>query len=105
MRQGMHCRKLKDRKATGCDEIKNEIIKNPKLTKVVHNLFIKCFETGLVPSKWRTGIISPIPKNNMKSQTDPLNYHGLMLLCTLEKAFTSILNCRLVHHLEGHNLI
>ena len=41
----------------------------------------------------------------MKSQTDPLNYCGLMLLCTLEKAFTSILNCRLVHHLEGHNLI
>ena len=41
----------------------------------------------------------------MKSQTDPLNYRGLMLLCTLEKAFTSILNCRLVHHLEGHNLI
>ena len=54
--------KLKDRKATGYDEIKNEIIKNLKLTKAVHNLFVKCFETGLVPTKWRTGIISPIPK-------------------------------------------
>ena len=97
--------KLKDGKATGCDEIKNEIIKSPKLTKVVHNLFVKCFETGLVPTKWRTGIISPIPTNNMKSQTDPLNYCGLMLLCTLEKAFTSILNCRLVNHLEDYNLI
>ena len=85
---------LKDRKATGIDMIKNEILKNSGMTNIIVKLFQYCFKNKITPTKWRTGIISPIPKANMKCIYDPNNYRGLMLLCTLEKAYTSVLNAR-----------
>ena len=53
-----------------------------------------CFEKSLIPSVWRQGILHPIPKSGMKDIYTPTNYRGLMLICTLEKTYTSILSKR-----------
>ena len=97
--------KLKLNKATGIDLIKNEIIKQPGFLKCAFKLFTFCFQTGLVPSIWRNGLISPIPKNSSLNRYLPLSYRGLMLISTLEKCYTSILNTRLTNHLETQDII
>ena len=96
---------LKLRKATGVDLIKNEIIKTPGIERLVHSMFCNCFTMGMLPSKWKQGIISPIPKGAMTNIYLPMNYRGLMLLSTLEKCYTSILNNRIYNYCESNNII
>ena len=91
--------KLKDCKATGIDLLKNEVIRNLRIRPLIIKLCQFCFSHSVTPSKWRTGIISPIPKGFMKCKYDPNCYRGLMLLCTLEKAYTSVLNNRFCEHM------
>ena len=97
--------KLKNGKAHGIDELKNEILKQSGVKELILHLFNFCFRNSIIPSVWRQGILHPIPKSGMKDIYSPLCYRGLMLLCTLEKAYTSLLNQRFVKYCDKNKII
>ena len=90
--------KLKNGKATGVDDIPNEVIKKDSVLLWWYRLFHICFENGLVLSIWRNAIISPIPKCATKDPFAPLNYRGISLLSCVSKTYSSVLNNRIVKY-------
>ena len=90
--------KLKNGKATGVDIIPNEVIEKDSVLLWWHRLFQVCFENGLVPSIWRNAIIIPIPKCATKDPFVPLDYRGISLLSCVSKAYSSILNNRIMKY-------
>ena len=47
-------------KAVGIDNLPNEILKHKNILPLLHSLYAKCFETGLLPDIWKMSIIKPI---------------------------------------------
>ena len=91
-------------KATGIDNIPNEILKNPKLLNPLHKLYQYCFENSVVPDCWYKSTIQPIYKKG-KYPLNPLNYRGISLLSTVAKVFSSTLNNRITNHLDDNGLL
>lgn len=58
----MRFNKAKQGKATGIENIPNEILKSPKLLYILYECFKTCFEPGIRLSIWSKSIINPIPK-------------------------------------------
>ena len=71
----------------------------------LHALFNICLDNGLIPSIWRTAIITPIPKDSTKDPRIPLNYRGISLLSIVSKLYSSVLNNRLLPYLENNGLL
>ena len=97
---------LKNGKAAGIDDIRNEYIKHsvPLLSDAYCKLFNKVLDTGEIPEEWVIGLIHPLYKGKgNKDDTD--NYRGITLLSCLGKLFTSILNSRLTTFLEENELL
>ena len=97
---------LKNGKAVGIDEVRNEFIKHssPQLISIFCKLFNKVLDTGIVPEQWVQGIIIPIHKG--KGDIDQCdNYRGITLLSCVGKAFTSILNKRLTNFIEDNHIL
>ena len=90
-------RSCKKNKRPGIDQIPNEVIKHPNVTKLLFKLFDYCFKTCLVPKMWLKSIIKPIPKNSEKNPFLPLNYRGISHVSCISKIYSSILNNRLTH--------
>ena len=65
-------KKLKNNKACGTDQIRNEFLKNssPKAIEIVTKIFNIVLRSGIVPHDWSVGLIVPIFKNK-GSDTDP----------------------------------
>ena len=84
--------KLKSNKATGCCNITPRMLKNggPMLSKALHDLFVKVWETNTIPCDWRTGVILPLYKGK-GSKSDCGNHRGITLLSVPGKAFAPIL--------------
>ena len=71
---------------------------------VYESLFNLILNTGIFPSKWSIGIISPIYKGK-GSNKDRSNFRPISLLSCLGKVFTSILNNRLTTFLDEHSIL
>ena len=97
--------KLKQNKATGLDNIPNEVLKNHDVMQMLYNLFRKCFEFGIIPSVWLKAIITPIPKSSSKDPYIPLNYRGISLLSCVCKVFSGIINRRVMNYCELADLL
>ena len=97
--------RLKSKKAIGIDHIPNEVLKNENILNHLHRLLNICFESSVMPSKWKMAIISPIPKGADKDPFLPLNYRGISLNSCLAKVFSSILNKRIVSYCNELNLL
>ena len=95
-----HC---KNNKAPGIDQIPNEAIKNPSITKLLHTLFVYCFNNSVVPKMWLRSLIKPIPKKFQKNPFLPQNYRGISLISCTAKIYSSLLNSRLTSFLEDNN--
>ena len=95
-------KKLKNGKACGLDQVRNEFIKNcpDSVITIVVKLFNLVLKTGIIPEEWCIGAIIPIYKNK-GSNKDPDNYRGITLLSCVGKLFTAVLNSRLTDFLEG----
>ena len=96
--------KLKQGKCPGPDMIPNEVIKCPEIKLLIYKLFNYCFENSMVPSVWLKAIIKPIPKGADKDPYIPLNYRGISLTSCLSKAYSSLLNNRIVSYCNELNL-
>ena len=97
--------KSKNRKATGCDDIPNEVLKDVTIIEALYHLYQLCLDAGKVPSRWLRAIVTPIPKDISKDQRIPLNYRGISLLCCISKIYSSILNARLLKFAETENIL
>ena len=97
-------RKRKLKKARGFDKMPNEVLKRPDIREGLFILFSYCFESGLVPSNWLRGIVTPIPKGLDKDSSVTLNYRGISLLSSVQKVYSSIINTRLTHYLEATDI-
>ena len=97
--------KLRNNKSPGPDGICIEIYKSTIETILPYlvQLFNEILDTGNFPSEWSESIITPIHKKGPKS--DPGNYRGISLINSLGKIFVSVLNSRLQHFCDEHELI
>lgn len=88
-------KRLKNKKASGIDNIINEYIKKCPLE--MSNILVKFFNlvliTGIVPTDWCLGVIKPWYKNK-GSADDPENYRGV--------TFTEKLNWKSLSSLRGN---
>jgi exonuclease III len=99
-------KKLKNNKAAGIDQIKNEYIKfsMDKMLPIYVYLFNKVLDSGTIPDDWSMGLIVPVYKKQ-GSEQDPNNYRGITLLSCVGKLFTMLINERLHTFLECNNLL
>ena len=95
----------KSGKAPGYDQIPSELLKNDGALVMLHSLYNRCFITGIVPSAWSKGIISPIPKSSTADQRDPISYRGITLAPTMYKIYCSVLNNRIAQWCSIENVI
>ena len=97
---------LKNGKSPGGDHILNEYIKSTKeiFLPVYETLFNKIFDSGILPTAWLEGSITPIYKNKGNS-SDPANYRPITILSCLGKVFTAVLNTRLTKFIDDSNLL
>jgi hypothetical protein len=95
--------RAKNGKATGPDQIPNEILKFPQIMETLHHLFGLCFDFHMTPSDWGASLIHPIYKNG--DSRNPMNYRGISLTSVLAKLYSAILNNRLVKFLESNDIL
>ena len=87
---------LKSGKSPGLDGLSTEIFKCSFeiLAPVLIKLFNIIFLTGQYPVQWSEGVITPIHKKDSLEETN--NYRGIMLINTLSKIYSHLLNNRLL---------
>ena len=98
-------KKLKNNKSPFSDKIKNEMIKSSlnELMPVYLKLFNAVLSSGTMPQTWCGGLITPIFKSGTKN--DPSNYRGICISSCLGKLFCSILNQRLLEHVQSLDIL
>ena len=97
-------KKLKSKKSSPTN-MKNELIKFAKDAAVpyLHIIFNDFYKNGTTPLSWRQGLITSLFKKGKRD--DPSNYRPITLLPILGKLYASIINAKLVNHVESNNLI
>lgn len=101
-----HISRLKNGKASGCDDIINEYIKHSATHLMPLNLYLfnRILNEGQVPQEWLTGMIIPLYKGK-GDRTDCNNYRGITLLSCFGKLFTALLNSRLYNFCEENEIL
>ena len=74
-----------------------------ELMPIYLQLFNAVLTSSTIPQKWCGGLITPIFKRGTKS--DPLNYRGICISSCLGKLFCSILNQRLLKHIQSRDIL
>ncbi|UYV77476.1 K02A2.6-like [Cordylochernes scorpioides] len=102
---GREIRDLKNNKASGPDDIPNEIIKvlPDSYMGLLEQFYNRALIMGHYPTIWTKSIIHPIFKSGDKD--NPSNYRGIALISNLSKLFTTILRSRLNEWVERRNVI
>ncbi|UYV62176.1 hypothetical protein LAZ67_1008122 [Cordylochernes scorpioides] len=102
---GRAIRDLKNNKASGPDDIPNEIIKvlPDSYMGLLEQFYNRALIMGHYPTIWTKSIIHPIFKSGDKD--NPSNYRGIALISNLSKLFTTILRSRLNEWVERRNVI
>jgi len=100
-----HILTLKTNSSAGPDGIRSTIIKNNTqvLTKPLTHIINTIFLTGVVPSSFKTSIITPIFKSGNK--TEVKNYRPISLINNFAKIFEKSVKERLVEFLNKINVI
>ncbi len=81
------------------------MLRSECVKKCLLSFFQYYFDTGLLPHCWAQAIIKPIPKSKANDPRIPLNYRGINLLSCIYKAYSTIINKRLLTYLENNKLL
>ena len=97
--------KLKNKKSSGLDGSKNEMLKTGQtyLVPCIVKLFNTILSSGTYPTDWKIGYIKPIYKGD--DPIKPSNYRGISIMPCLSKVFNSVLNNRLQTFFDINNTI
>ena len=99
-------KKMKTKRAPGPDEITGEMLKHlgacsrAVLLKIFNHSWIK----GVVPAVWKEAIVIPVPKKG-KDKKNPRSYRPISLLSCVGKLLETMINRRLINHLESNNVL
>ncbi len=74
-----------------------------KIERERERLFNLVLSSGCFPDIWSQGLITPIHKSGNK--LDPNHFRGICVSSNLGKLFSSILNHRMVHFPNEHNVL
>ena len=66
-------------------------------------LFNKILETNVIPSQWKSSLITPVHKKG--DRCNPKNYRPISLTSSFSRLFESILYSKILHHLQSNNLL
>ena len=105
MKCGTPLSDLKLQKAPGIDAIPAESLKNDVCVDLLYRIISVCFEKGIVPDQWKTGIVNPIVKPNSTDLRRPLTYRGITLISVPCKVYCDILNRRLSSWIEDSGIM
>ncbi|XP_062558073.1 uncharacterized protein LOC134222944 [Armigeres subalbatus] len=99
-------RRLKSKKSSGQDNIRNCVLK--KLPRKAHiflaKIFSACIRLGYFPNSWKHAVVVAIPKPNTDS-TNAFNYRPISLLPTFSKLLERVILIRIEQHLENTHII
>ena len=92
-------------KAPGPSKLRKPFISNlpPNIISNITHLFNSCYAVAYYPSQFKLADMVFIPKDGRTS--DPTNYRPISLLNFLGKVFATLLNRKLVRHLETNNIL
>jgi len=84
---------LKNGKAPGPDNLKNEIYKNNKeiWTPYLTRLFQECLQQGIFPDPWKKARLVILLKGEDKDRSDPKSYRPICLLNIIGKIFEKVI--------------
>ncbi len=93
-------KRFKKNKSLGIDQIPNEVLKKHDFMLILFQLYVKCFDSGLLPSLWLKTMIMPIPKSSTKDPFVPLHYRSISLLPCVCEVVSEIINRRISKYCE-----
>ena len=97
-------RKLSAGKATGLDNISNEMLKiaGDPCRSFLTNLFNSIYTSGVFPQPWKKAYVTTLYKKGAKN--NPANYRPISITSCFGKVFTSVLNNRLMSFMIEKNI-
>lgn len=97
--------KVKVGKLCGIDEFLYEVFKFDCIIKVLYQMFMLFFESGIIFLIWCKVIISLILKDLLFDLFFFLNYCGISFFFVVVKIYSFVLNNRFVIYLDDNNLL
>ena len=96
---------LKSSSSTGSDNITSIKLKlsSCALSSVLTKLFNISLTSGVFPTAWKTGVITPICKKGCKFNIN--NYRLILVLSVISRLFERLLSCQLHDFLEINNVL
>lgn len=96
---------LKDKKSTGTDRIKAELLKHVRnhISAPLVHIFNLCIKQGVFPLALKNAIVVPIYKNGNKQQIE--NYRPISLTTHLSKLFEKLIKVRLISFLNKYKIL
>ena len=96
---------ISDSKATGDDEVPVRFLKmNIELVSdIVCHITNISIRTQLVPTKWKTAIVTPIYKEGDRNTAS--NYRLISILPVVSKVMERIVHLQIYEHLREHSLL
>lgn len=100
-------RKIPSNRATGTDEVPNELLKLAKslLVPCLVTIFNACLKFGYFPQAWRTATTAILRKHDKDDYSEPGAYRPIALLSCMGKVLETLLTRRIAHWAETNKAI
>ena len=96
---------LNPHKAAGLDNIMPRVLKELaiEISPILTLIFSKSYQSGEVPSIWRTAHVCPIYKKGKKSEA--INYRPVSLTCIACKLMEHVVTSNIMAHVDRNNIL
>ena len=97
--------KLNPGKAPGPDNIRPLILKElaTEIAPILHSIFVKSLESGIVPDDWKKAHVTPIYKKGQRFKAE--NYRPVSLTCVCCKVMEHIVTSHIMSHADQNNIL